>query len=272
MIAIVGSGTMGKEIALEIAYRGSDVLLVSAERRLPPAKQKEEIDKFVAKFYQADNHDFVSRITLSNDFEMIRECSVIIEAVYENLEKKRELLREIRPYICDTTVVFSNTSSLSIRNIFEGIIPLERVSGMHFFNPVHIMKLVEVATLEETANTTTDLIVLTTSMLEKEVVYVKDSPGFIVNRILIPMINEAAKVYDEGVASAEDIDRAMRLGANHPIGPLKLSDLIGNDIVLEILLTMKKRGSTIHIAKSLENLVIQGRLGRKTKSGYFEYK
>ena len=156
------------------------------------------------------------------------------------------------------------------KEIFKDLVDFQFVCGLHFFNPVNIMRLVEISYLEKTATSTVEFAKSFTKSLEKEYILVKDSPGFIVNRLLIPMINEAAKIFDEGIASIEDIDKAMKFGANHPLGPLKLSDLIGNDITLNILKSLENK-LNIEISESIKNKVLLKELGRKTKKGFYDY-
>lgn len=272
MIAVIGAGTMGKGIAIEFARFGNKVLLVSMERHLSPEALHQEVDRVVDKYGYPNRDNIVENITTTNELGHIDEADLVIEAVSENLEKKRNAITQVVSRIRKDAIIASNTSSLSIRSIFEGLTPLDRVMGMHFFNPVQVMKLVEMAILPETsmekANHIRELLI----GIEKEPVTVKDAPGFIVNRLLIPMINEAARLIDEGIASIEDIDKAMKFGANHPMGPLKLSDLIGNDITKAILDVLNSKGAAIRVSSTLQSLVDQKKLGRKTKSGFYDYK
>jgi len=270
MIGILGAGTMGKSIAIEFARFNKKVVLVSAQRHIKPDSLIEEVDK-VSKRFEDINIDVIhSNIILSNEYADLSECDFIIEAVSENLEVKRRILKEVVPLFNDDILFASNTSSLSIKSIFEDIVDLKNVCGMHFFNPVHIMKLVELSYLEETSNETIKRAFDLANSIEKEVIKVKNSPGFIVNRLLIPMINEAAKIVEEGIASVEDVDKAMKFGANHPIGPLKLSDLIGNDITLNILKILEEN-LDLKISDLLSKIVEDNKLGRKTKIGFYDY-
>jgi 3-hydroxybutyryl-CoA dehydrogenase len=272
MIGIIGAGTMGKGIAIEFARFGYKVKLVSVGRHLSREDLLHEIKSIVSKYDFLNMEEILTNIEEFNSFDNIGDCELIIEALSENLEIKRATLRELARLVAPNTIFASNTSSLSIRNIFSDIIDLENVLGLHVFNPVQLMKLVEVSFVPETSIRTIDFVVEYLEKIEKIYVKVKDSPGFIVNRLLIPMINEASKMVDEGLATVDDIDKAMKYGANHPMGPLKLSDLIGNDITLAILNVLKDNKTDIKISKELINLVDKGKLGRKTGHGYYLYK
>lgn len=271
MIGVVGAGIMGKGIAIEFARFNHKVVLLSVQRHLSHELLENEINKLIDK-YNFDNKQMIlDNITSTNEFSCLGQCDLIIEAVSENLEMKRATMLEVSHYSKQSKVFASNTSSLSIKDIFEDIVPLDSVVGLHFFNPVQVMKLVELSYLEETSDLTIKFAKDFAETLEKEVVLVKNSPGFIVNRLLIPLINEAAKILEEGVASAEDIDRAMKFGANHPMGPLRLSDLIGNDVTLAILNTLQALNPQLDISKVLIEKVSNNQLGRKTSHGFYDY-
>lgn len=271
MIGIIGAGTMGKGIAVEFARYGFSVILVSYQRHLSQEDLHLEVSKLTDKFGFLNKQEILGNIKETNDLNLLSNCDLIIEAVAENLEMKRTAISEAKQYFKKSAILSSNTSSLSIKDIFNGIIPLTNVMGLHFFNPVQIMKLVELSYLGETNEDNIEFANRLLKTLEKEVVRVKDTPGFIVNRLLIPMINEAAKIVDEGIASVEDIDKALKFGANHPMGPLRLSDLIGNDITLKILEVLKQSNHEIVISKLLKALVDDNKLGRKTRTGFYSY-
>lgn len=272
MIAVIGSGAMGKGIAIELARNDINVLLVSIGRNLGDYEIKTEIKK-VAERYKVENVEEIRKIKTANDFKQLSQCNLVIEALAEDLTYKREIMEEVSKHIDTLSTIFAtNTSSLSVASIFEGIVPLAKVVGLHFFNPVQVMKLVEISYLEETEEDVVSYVKGLVTSINKDYVLVKNSPGFIVNRLLIPMINEAAKIVEEGIATPEDVDNAMKLGANFPIGPLKLSDLIGNDITLSILKELKRSSSNIQISRILEELVTERKLGRKTKKGFYIYK
>ena len=272
MIGIIGAGTMGKGIAIEFARFGNKVILVSYQRHLSEDALHIEVERITDKYNFQNRDQILENIKTTNEFNLLVDCNLIIEAVSEDLNLKRNAFIEALPFISHKAVISSNTSSLSIREIFKGIIEFNRVIGLHFFNPVQIMKLVELSYLEETNLEKLAPVISLLVSIEKEVVRVKDTPGFIVNRLLIPMINEAVKIVEDGIATVEDVDRAMKFGANHPMGPLKLSDLIGNDITLAILEALKLKNSNIDVSKELIKKVEDKKHGRKTGIGFYEYK
>jgi 3-hydroxybutyryl-CoA dehydrogenase len=271
MIGIIGAGTMGKGIAIEFAIYGNKVVLVSYQRHLSKEVLHQEVERITDKFNFQNRDQILENITTTNEFSELIHCELVIEAVSEDLTLKRNAITEASQFINSNSIVSSNTSSLSIKDIFQGIIELNRVVGLHFFNPVQVMKLVELSYLEETNLDNILPIDDLLKSIDKEVVRVKNSPGFIVNRLLIPMINEAAKIVEEGLATVEDVDRAMKFGANHPMGPLKLSDLIGNDVTLAILNTLKTNNRQIEISNLLQDKVKNNNLGRKTNFGFYKY-
>ena len=200
-------------------------------------------------------------------------CSSDLEAIIENVQIKRDLFKKLDAICPETTIFATNTSSISITEIGSATNRADRFIGMHFFNPATVMKLVEIIRGMNTSQETFDRIKELSIAIGKEPVEVAEAPGFVVNRILIPMINEAIELVQQGVASPEDIDQAMKLGANHPMGPLALGDLVGLDVCLAIMDTLynethdgKYRASTL-----LRKMVRAGRLGRKTGKGFFEY-
>lgn len=271
MIGIIGAGLMGKSIALEVAHQGYDVKIMSAERHLNDEALKTELSKTVARMKVESEQTLYDRISIAHHYEDFQTCDIIIEALKEDITIKRHHLFELSRTVKDSCIFCSNTSSLSINEIYDGLIPQERVMGMHFFNPPYIMKLVELSTLEKTSSITIEAIVQFALSIKKEPVFVKNSPGFVVNRLLIPFINEAAHLLERHVASMEDIDRAMILGANHPIGPFKLADLIGIDVILAILKTFNNHHANIDISPIFENMIRENKLGRKTKIGFYDY-
>ena len=207
----------------------------------------------------------------AGEYKDLADCDLIVEAVLEKMEIKKDLFKTLDE-ICKEDCIFgTNTSSLSVTEIANGI--KHNVIGMHFFNPADRMKLVEVISGENTPVETKEAIIECSKSLGKTPVEVAEGPGFVVNRILIPMINEACFIYQEGLASVEDIDTAMKLGANHPMGPLALGDLIGLDIVLDVMEVLytetgdpKYRPCTL-----LKKMVRAGKLGQKTKQGFYSY-
>ena len=216
---------------------------------------------------------FNHRFTFSSDYELLEKSNLVIEAISENIEKKKELFSEISEYTNDASVIASNTSSLSITELSTSYKIPSKVIGIHFFNPATIMELNEVIVGFTTDKETLEKALEFSRILGKEPVIVKESPGFVVNRMLIPMINEAITVLAEGVASAEDIDKAMRLGAHHPMGPLTLADFIGNDVNLSIMETLfRETGDPKYRPHPLLRKMVRANfLGRKTKQGFFKY-
>lgn len=270
MIGVIGSGLMGKSIAIEFAINRHDVILISVERDITRDNLWLEIQNLCLK----SKYDFAMierHLKLTHEKEVFLNCNLVIEVMSEDLEKKRKKLIEFKNYINNNCILCSNTSSLSIREIFQDIFPMDRVLGVHFFNPVNLMNLVELSYLDETSMDTLKSVKELLYLVNKEVIIVKNSNGLIVNRILIPMINEAAKLLDSEIASIQDIDKAMKLGANHPIGPLKLADLIGNDVVVAILKNLSNYNNDISISRTLLELVGANHLGRKTKKGFYDY-
>ena len=278
-IFVVGAGTMGSGIAQVFAENGFDVIIRDVdikfvERGLGVIENnlKKSVEK--GKITEEEKNKVLGRIKGTVDINEAKDADFVIEAAIENMEIKKQIFKELDNICKEGTILATNTSSLSITEIASSTARPEKVIGMHFFNPVPVMKLVEVIkgmkTSEETFNTVKEL----AQKLGKTPVEVNEAPGFVVNRILIPMINEAIGVLADGVASASDIDEAMKLGANHPIGPLALSDLIGNDVVLAIMEVLYQEfgDSKYRPHPLLRKMVRAGLLGRKTGKGFFEYK
>ncbi|MCD4715082.1 MAG: 3-hydroxybutyryl-CoA dehydrogenase [Clostridiales bacterium] len=278
-IGVLGAGTMGSGIVQTLAQNGFEVVMRDIDSAMLE-KGKSGIEKAYQKLVSKEKmtmeqmNDAMGRITTAVELEAIKDCALIIEAATENMGLKKKIFKELDEFVNPKAILATNTSSLSITEIAAATNRPELVIGMHFFNPVPVMKLVEVikgiATSEETTETVLDMSV----KLGKEPVKVEEAPGFVVNRILIPMINEAIGIYAEGVASAEDIDKAMMLGANHPIGPLALADLIGNDVNLAIMevLFAEFGDSKYRAHPLLRKMVRAGLLGRRSGKGFYDYK
>lgn len=217
--------------------------------------------------------EIIGNITITSDVEDAKYADIVIESIVENLESKMEMLKEIDKYCKDNTIITSNTSSLSITKLSTAVKNPELFLGLHFFNPVYAMKLIEIIPGLQTGSEVVESMRVFGQTLNKEVVTVKDSAGFAVNRILIPMINEAIIVYEHGVASIEEIDTAMKNGANHPMGPLELADYIGLDTVLAIMEALYQEFgvSKYYPAPLLKKYVEAGLLGVKTKEGFYKY-
>lgn len=276
-VAVIGTGTIGPSIAQAFSECGTIERVFLCKSRDSSEKDGMEAilrayDKLTAKgkMTKEEAQSCLSRIKTGGR-ELAAGADLVIEAVAEDLEIKKQLFRELDA-ICPQECLFAtNTSSLPVGSIGEGL--SHTLIGMHFFNPVPVMKLVEIITLEETPRSVADYAMQVARDLGKTPVEVREAPGFVVNRLLIPMINEAISIYAEGVASVEDIDTAMRLGANHPMGPLALGDLIGLDVVLAILNVMlKETGDNRYLPQPmLKKMVREKKLGRKTGEGFYKY-
>ncbi len=276
-IGVVGAGTMGGGIAQIAARAGLDVVLIDQseswlDRGL--AAIMADLDRLVAKERITDERRdaILSRIEGSTRIEHLAHCDLVIEAVNESLPTKTEVFASVSEIVEPEVILVSNTSSISITALAGSVPNPERVAGMHFFNPVPVMKLVEVIRGLQTSNETVATVTALAERIDKTPVLVADAPGFVANRILLPMINEAVFCLSEGVAAAEDIDTVMRLGASHPMGPLALADLIGLDVCLGILEVLHGEfGDKYRPAPMLRQMVAAGRLGRKSGGGFHDY-
>jgi 3-hydroxybutyryl-CoA dehydrogenase len=277
-IGIIGSGTMGGGIAQLAAQNGFSVVLEDINEEYVTAGLKqiqERLEKRVieGKINNVDREKILSRIRISTDLEHYKDSDLIIEAVTENDEIKKQVFNKLDK-ICRKDVIFtSNTSSISITRLAQATGRQDRFAGMHFMNPAFIMKLVEVVRGLRTSQETIDNIISIAGKMGKVPVIVNDSPGFISNRLLMPMINEAVYCLYDGIASIESIDTVMKLGANHPMGPLELADLIGLDVCLNVLeILHKDLGEKYMPCPLLRKMVAGGKLGRKNQEGFYEYR
>ncbi|WP_243521689.1 3-hydroxyacyl-CoA dehydrogenase family protein [Bacillus pseudomycoides] len=278
-VGIVGAGTMGSGIANLAAMSGFNVILRDVEDQyLQNALVRIEkfMDKSVVKGKMTveQKAEVMERITVTTDLEDMKDVDIVIEAIIEDLELKKEVFSKLDKIVPKNVILTTNTSSMSITAIAEATKRPERVAGMHFFNPAQIMKLVEVVRGYKTSDETVGEIKTFSKKLNKETVEVKkDTPGFIVNRIMIPQFIEAIKLLEEGVASPEDIDKAVTLGLNYPMGPFALQDYAGVDIGLHVMEYFYEEFKDNRFAPPLllKLLVRAGRLGKKTGAGFYDY-
>ncbi len=277
-IFVIGAGTMGAGIVQAFAQKGYEVIVRDikdefVERGINGINKG--LAKLVAKgkMTEEDKEAILGRISGTTDLSLAEDCDLVIEAAVENMEIKKSIFAELDGLCKESTILASNTSSLSITEVASATKRPDKVIGMHFFNPAPVMKLVEIIRGMATSQETFDAIKELSVAIGKEPVEVAEAPGFVVNRILIPMINEASFILQEGIASVEDIDTSMKYGANHPMGPLALGDLIGLDVCLAIMdVLYNETGDTKYRASNLlRKYVRAGYLGRKTGRGFYIY-
>ncbi|UMY63528.1 3-hydroxybutyryl-CoA dehydrogenase [Pseudomonas sp. LS.1a] len=277
-IAVIGAGTMGNGIAQVCAVAGYQVLLVDvsdAALERGVATLSKNLERQVSKgTLDADKAAAArTRIRTSTDYTQLSGAQLVIEAATENLQLKQRILQQVAANVAADCLIATNTSSLSVTQLAASIEHPERFIGVHFFNPVPMMALVEIIRGLQTSDGTYAQALVVTEKVGKTPITAGNRPGFVVNRILVPMINEAIFVCQEGLASAEDIDTGMRLGCNQPIGPLALADLIGLDTLLAIMEAFHEgfNDSKYRPAPLLKEMVAAGWLGRKSGRGFFTY-
>jgi 3-hydroxybutyryl-CoA dehydrogenase len=278
-VAVVGAGTMGNGIAHVFAQHGWDTVLIDVSqdalgRGLETIKKNLERQVKKGAMSDAQRAGVLARISTSMALDAAKDAEIVVEAVSENPKVKFEVFAALRRLTPPDTILASNTSSISITELAKHTNNSARVVGMHFMNPVPVMPLVEVIRGQETSNDTVERTVAFAKQLGKTPVVVQDAPGFVSNRVLMPMINEAILCVQEGIATAEAVDQVMTLGMKHPLGPLALADLIGLDVCLAIMEVLQDGFGDLKYrpARLLKEMVASGRLGRKSGVGFYVYR
>ncbi len=277
-VGVIGAGTMGNGIAQAFATSGYDVIMRDIKQEFVDrgvATIRKSLERMAArnKITNEAKDAALARVSGTVDVAPLKGCDLIVEAALENVDLKTKLFKELDELCKADAILATNTSSISVTKIAAATKRPAKVIGMHFFNPVPVMQLIEVIRALQTDDETCNAVLLTSRQIGKTPHLVKDSYGFVVNRVLIPMINEAINCLYEGLAGPEDIDEVMKLGANHPIGPLALADLIGLDVTLNVMQTLYDgfEDSKYRPSPLLKQMVDAGYLGRKSGRGFHKY-
>jgi 3-hydroxybutyryl-CoA dehydrogenase len=278
-VGVIGAGTMGHGIAQVAAMGGCEVVLIDATADLAQAGVQRIHDNLEegikrGKVTETQRDEIMSRVRVSGNTALaVTKVDLLIEAIPERMDLKIATLQSLETYLSEDAIVASNTSSLSITKIQSQLRRPQNMLGMHFFNPVHINKLVEIVRGEQTADVVLDTAAAFAKHIGKDAIIVKDSPGFATSRLGVLLGLEAMRMLEEGVASAEDIDKALELGYRHPMGPLKLTDLVGLDVRLDIARYLHSELGAEHFRppQILERMVAAGKLGKKSGEGFYKW-